>query len=91
MEEDFQSIAISSWHKTNSKPFHNITNTLAKDLKFWSKTKKPTHQQLSHIEQQITAIQSTYPSQREHNKEATLVHQHEHLMQKNAEYHRQLS
>ena len=89
LEEDFQTTANASWSKTANNSFHTRTNQLAKDLKHWSKAKKPIHQQLDQIEKQLIDLQLAHPSNRNHSKEATLTHQHHHLMQRNAEYHRQ--
>ncbi|CAO2193553.1 unnamed protein product, partial [Urochloa humidicola] len=89
LEQDFQRTATHSWRKTATNSFHTRTTHLAKDLKHWSKSKKPIHQQLEFIESELLHLQSAHPSQRNHNKEATLTDQHHHLLQKNAEYHQQ--
>jgi hypothetical protein len=50
LENDFQELASKTWQDTQNKLFHSRTSTLAKNLKFWSKKKKPIHEQLSNIE-----------------------------------------
>jgi hypothetical protein len=90
LENDFQELASKTWQDTQNKLFHSRTSTLAKNLKFWSKKKKPIHEQLSNIEQTLTHLQSLHPSQRNHSKEQTLTFQHHHLLQKQAEYHKKM-
>lgn len=89
LEQEFHEIAIASGHHSTNRPFHHRATRLAKDLKTWSKIKKPIHAQLTYIEQQLTQLQSNHPTNRNHSHEHNLALQHQQLLQKNSEYHRQ--
>ncbi|GJN25112.1 hypothetical protein PR202_gb12899 [Eleusine coracana subsp. coracana] len=89
LEPDFQSMAKSSWQKSNSSSFTNKTKNLATDLKVWRKKKKPLHQQLQEIEHKIQQGQNKPPHEQNYNRQATLAHNHNMLLTRDAEYHRQ--
>lgn len=89
LDQDYHITASTSWNATSNKPFHIRTSQLAKDLKLWSRTKKPIHHQLNSIEHQLTQLQNQHPAHRNHAQEQNLTLQHQTLLQKNSEYHRQ--
>ena len=89
LERDFQQVAQSSWIKSNQRNFHARTRVMAKDLKIWSKKKKPIHEQLSQIEETLLQHQSKIPALRDYQLETSLATQHYLLLTKNAEYHKQ--
>ncbi|GJN40320.1 hypothetical protein PR202_gb29523 [Eleusine coracana subsp. coracana] len=88
LEKDFQPTAIQSWNKTASKAF-NACIHLAKDLKIWSRKKKPINEQLATLEDQLLTQQNLSPDQQNHSLQATLTQNHHDLLTKDAEYHRQ--
>lgn len=87
LEPDYNKTANESWIKSHGIPFHKRTNHLAKDLKVWSKKKKPINQQLATIEISILQQQNLPPQHQNQTTLATLYHNHQQLLTKDAEYH----
>jgi hypothetical protein len=55
-EQDFQDHAKTAWFSYLNKLFFARTNHLAGILNIWCKRKKPLHQELNNLEEQIKKI-----------------------------------
>ncbi|CAN6282264.1 unnamed protein product [Urochloa humidicola] len=80
MEADFRSA---------SRPFHQKARFLASDLRKWIKKRPKLCDQLETIETSINKIQAKPPTVQNHDLEKHLIQQHQNLLEKEAEYHRQ--
>lgn len=65
MEQDYEEIAMASWHKSLSRPFHQKTKYLAADLKKWRRNKPKLSDQLAEVEDQLLQDQSRPPNQQD--------------------------
>lgn len=90
LESDFQPTARRSWQTSNTQTYHAKSKKLTQDLKIWRKKKrKPLNHQLEAIENQLQQEQNKPPHEQNHNRQAELAHNHQTLLTKDAEYHRQ--
>ncbi|GJN40476.1 hypothetical protein PR202_gb29691 [Eleusine coracana subsp. coracana] len=89
LEGDFSTTAKISWHNSTTEPYNARTKSLTRDLKIWSKKKQPIHTLLENIELQIHQQQNLPPQQQNYTLQSTLQHNHQALLTKNSEYHKQ--
>lgn len=89
MEKDFLPHAKSVWLKSANNSFHARTNNLAGALKKWCRKKKPIHQELDAINDQIKNIQMQPIQVRDHALESALVCKYEENMTKLTESYKQ--
>ncbi|GJN13558.1 hypothetical protein PR202_gb00275 [Eleusine coracana subsp. coracana] len=89
MEDDFTPTARQSWCSSNSKPFHKRTKILGRDLKVWSKKKKPINSHLAAIENQLLDQQNLPLQQQNYSLQGLLHHNHQAFLTKDVEHHRQ--
>ena len=88
-EKDFNSYAKEIWSKTNSKPFNQRTNHLARALRVWCRKKKPLQQELNELEDQIKQIQAKPLDNQDHILESTLVTRYEQNLTKLTDSYKQ--
>lgn len=88
-EKDFFMHAKAAWNSTRKAPFSVRTNSLAGSLKKWCKKKKPLHQELKSIENQINNIQMKPLQEQDHALESTLTIRYEQNLTKLTQFYRQ--
>ena len=88
LEDDFQDQAKLSWEKSRSRSFHLKTSFLASDLKKWIKCKPNLNSQLESIENRVLQQQSLPPQSKNFSLQEQLIHQHQLILDKQAEFHR---
>lgn len=89
LEKDFNQVVQQSWTKSSSRPFHHKISYLTADLKTWCKSKPRLSDQLHTTEQQLLNHQMCHPSQHNHFIQNELIFQHQTILAKQEEYHRQ--
>lgn len=88
-ENDFQVTAQAACSNTSDKPFHRCTSKVASSLKRWSRSKRPLQRQLDSIHAKLMVVQSTPFHLQDHNKEASIIDQHDKTMSKLTEFYTQ--
>jgi hypothetical protein len=88
-EEDYHTIAKSTWVSSSHRLFHVRTTNLSGSLRKWCRKKKPLAQQLDEIQESINNIQMQPPHLQDHAREASLISQYEDTITKQTEYYRQ--
>ena len=81
---------VKHWNQANGKPFHVRTREMACTIK-WVRKKKPLNQQLSDNENELSILQQAPVHLIDHDKEETLIQQHNLISDKITEHYRKLS
>uniref|UniRef100_A0ACD5VRH3 Uncharacterized protein n=1 Tax=Avena sativa TaxID=4498 RepID=A0ACD5VRH3_AVESA len=76
-ENDFQDYAKASWKRSITKPFAHRTKMLASYLKVWCRKKKPLHDVIKEIEQEIGKLQAQPLHTQNHAKDQQLSTRYE--------------
>ena len=88
-EEDYHTVAKTTWASSSNRPFHARTTNLAGSLRRWCRKKKPLSQQLTALQEEIGNIQMQPVQVQDHVLEANLIDEYENTMTKQTEYYRQ--
>lgn len=88
-EQDYQTVAQTSWRHSVSRTFAQKTKYLAADLRSWRRKKPKLSDQLAQVEDQLLQEQSKPPQQQDFTLQEQLTEQHHQLLSKNEQFHLQ--
>jgi hypothetical protein len=88
-ESDFQGYVKGHWLSTANKPFSVRTKHLAGALKIWCKKKKPLHQEIVGLEEQMRQIQMKPIHQQDQAIQMSLANRYEQALTKLTDFYMQ--